>query len=74
MAKRKGEITKSPADPVDFIKSRSKDVLSRKPFNTDEINDLIAAATSPEWKAFIKMGFYTGLRMGDISSLKWSNI
>jgi len=74
MAKKKNEITKSPADPVDFIKVKRADVLSRTPFKTDEINDLIAAAPSPEWKAFIKVGFYTGLRMGDISALKWSNI
>ena len=73
-AQRNGLVATSPADPVDFITVKKKEVVSKAPFSTEEINALVLASASMEWKAFIKLGFYTGLRMGDIASLKWSNI
>lgn len=67
-------VTHSPADGVDLIKARKSEVANRKPFSTDEINSLIQAAPNGEWRTFIKMGFYTGLRLSDIAGLRWSNI
>lgn len=45
----------------------------RRPFTVEEIKKLLAVANE-EWRGIILFGLYTGLRLGDIVSLKWREI
>jgi len=76
-------LTENPLDNIDFIK-KFKQVI-KKPaktqvFNTDEVVDLFnyldAKYNETENSATIaiKLNFYLGLRVGELVSLKWSDI
>jgi integrase len=45
----------------------------RRPFTIQELKTLLAAA-DPEWQSMIKFGLYTGGRLGDIATLRWSSV
>ena len=73
-ARRLGRISE---DPAEFLKPiREFDDPSetkRRPFTIAELQALLAVADD-EWKSMIRIGLYTGARLGDIALLRWSNI
>lgn len=50
-----------------------EDKVTKRPFTLDEIKSLIENATE-EWRSMVYFGLYTGQRLGDIATLKWSNL
>ncbi len=46
---------------------------TKRPFTIDEIKLLIQNATE-EWRSMIYFGLYTGQRLGDLATLRWSNL
>lgn len=70
-AKRDSLIPENPAEFVDAVKSRRE--VARRPFTSSELQQLLAVADD-EWRSMILFGFYTGLRIGDIVNLDWTNI
>lgn len=48
--------------------------LARKPFTKEEVNRLILHAKNDEWRRFITLATFTGLRMGDCMDIVWQNI
>jgi len=50
-----------------------KPVQQRRPFTTEEMKRILNAA-NPEWKSMIHAGYGTGQRLGDIATMKWSDI
>lgn len=46
----------------------------REPFTMAEVERLIAAAPSPDWRGMIFLAVFTGLRLGDCRSLTWGNV
>ena len=70
-AKRQGLLVHSPADAVELLASADteKDV-----FSANQVKALIGAAEGDDWKGLILAGYYTGVRLGDLSNLQWSNI
>jgi integrase len=79
-AVRKGLLKSNPAAAVDLEKSASAE---RIPFTIEEFQQLILAcrdqklhiAGDPrEMEGMIWAGLYTALRLGDIASLRWSDI
>lgn len=69
-ARRLGLI---PMNPLVAVESLTEDPGERDIFTTDQIVSLLEVARD-DWRGAILAGFYTGLRLIDITNLKWSNI
>lgn len=62
-------------NPVTALEPRSGEPeVKRKPFTIEEVKSLVKAAPSKDWKGVIMMGAFTGLRLGDASSLQWESV
>jgi len=70
-ARRDGLVETNEASRITLIPNVKK--FERRPFTLAEIKKVLAAAED-EWKGMILTGLYTGLRLGDIAFLTWSNI
>lgn len=61
-------------DPTVFVQVvRNREASERRPFTLEELRSVLAAADD-EWKSLVKFGFYTGQRLGDLSTLTWGQI
>ena len=49
------------------------DRLRRRAFTLDELRKIIEVAND-DWRTMIYVGLYTGLRLGDIATLTWTNV
>lgn len=61
------------ADPfrgVRRLKARRPDI---QPFTLDEVNRIVAAAP-PDWRNYLVVRFFTGMRTGEVDGLRWSNV
>ena len=71
LAHLKGYIA---ADPCAGIGLLDDDADTEKDvFTPEQIGDLVAAAEG-DWKGVILCGFYTGLRLKDVTELRWESI
>ena len=63
-----------PKNPFSIVKS-PKNIVSRenKPFSKEEIFKILKASPS-KIRAFFAIGFFTGMRTGEITALKWSDV
>ena len=48
--------------------------ISRRPFTEDEIRSAYKAAPNDFWRFAIVFGLYTGLRLGNIATLRWRDV
>lgn len=69
-ARKDGLVLKNEAENVVLLK---REKFQRRPFTLDEIKKVLAVADQ-QWRGIILVGLYTGLRLGDAASLRWSNI
>lgn len=69
---REGLISFSPVGAV--APPSTDDSQERKPFSQEEVQKLIKAAPSEQWKGMILAAAYTGLRLGDVATLQWSSV
>lgn len=67
---KRGHVKVNVAGTVDTKPNNS---AIRNPFTRAQVDQLLTAADD-EWYGFIFIGYFTGLRLGDIASLKWENI
>lgn len=67
---RDGFILENPAAKVSLLKTEES---IRRPFTMAELKKLLAVATD-EWRGMILVGLYTGQRLKDVSTLRWSNV
>ena len=69
---------KTNANPWPIVRvARNRDQeASGRAFTQDEINRLMTAAgkVGRDWQTTIMIGLYTGLRLGDATSLKWADV
>lgn len=70
-ALREGVCTLNPVATVDIPLSQSE---TKRPFGIEEVESILRACPSDEWKALCLLGFYTGARMGDICDLTWGSL
>lgn len=62
------------ANPAKRVKSvRGSVTVSRRAFTIDELRAILSVADA-EWASMIRLGIYTGQRLGDISRLVWDNV
>jgi integrase len=61
-------------DPTEGVRSvKGEPSRARRPFTLKEIQSVVEIA-SPEWQSLIKLGLYTGQRLGDLAGLRWENV
>lgn len=61
------------SNPWDGIDKQELKTVSKKMLTTEQLESVCATATG-EIKTLILIGIYTGLRLGDVSTLKWSEV
>jgi integrase/recombinase XerC len=72
-ARRQGLITHNPAEAVEAFNAEKQE---RDCFTSAQVKKLIkvAKAEKPEWVTMILLGYYTGARLGDCATMRWSNV
>ena len=68
-----GHVTRNPVPKASRRRGAAIDEARKRPFTLQEIRDLTTRAT-PFWRFMIVAGFFTGQRMGDLVTLKRSNV
>lgn len=63
-----GWIAESPTDGLKPVREDRQEKSPKRPFTIEELAAVMAVA-SPEWKAMIIRGYYTGQRLKDIASM-----
>jgi integrase len=73
-ARRRGVIAENPAEDIKAVRHFIDPSASpRRPFTIPELQAVLAIA-DPEWRSLIRVGFYSGGRLGDLALLRWSNV
>jgi integrase len=70
-AVRRRHIIENPVSDVKAVRNNEPRV--RRPFTMEEIRKLLEKA-DPEWQTLIRLGLYTGQRLGDLVRLTWGDI
>ncbi|BBP44539.1 site-specific integrase [Thiosulfativibrio zosterae] len=55
------------------IKPLKEEKVHIEPFSINEVN-LILSSVRPDWRDYLLVRFFTGMRTGEIDGLKWENI
>jgi integrase len=67
-------IGANPFELVEIAKGDRIEKLEREALTAGEVDLLVAAAPSDEWKTTILLGFYCGMRLGDAVLLEWDAV
>ena len=72
-ARRQGLITHNPAEAIEAFNAEKQE---RDCFTSAQVKKLlkVAKAEKPEWVTMIYFGYYTGARLGDCATMRWSNV
>ena len=68
-----GLVSENVAKKVEAVKA-AQDAVKRRAFTVPELQRILEAAGSSEWRGLTLFGIYTGARLGDIALLTWQNI
>jgi integrase len=71
LAHRKGYITADPCVGVGLIDDEAD--IEKDVFTPEQIRSLVAEAQG-DWKGAILCGYYTGLRLKDVTQLRWESV
>jgi integrase len=72
-AKEIGYISRNPSYAVDLLPKHT-DTVERIPFAQEQVRALLATTIGTDWHGVILMGYYTALRLSDITNMQWSAI
>ena len=73
-AHKEGVCLEEPTASLQLSRKAKQSINNKKrAFTIDELR-LIKATASGEWISMIMFGLYTGQRLGDVATLRWSNI
>jgi integrase len=72
-AKQIGYINRNPSYAVDLL-AKHIDAVQRIPFTKEQVKSLLATTVGTDWHGVILMGYYTALRLTDITNMLWSSI
>jgi integrase len=72
---KEGVVLEDPTSGLNLGTKRvsNADKLEKRAFTLVELKAILKSA-SKEWQSMIKFGLYTGQRLGDIATLRWSQI
>jgi integrase len=71
-ARNDGFLLEDPSQGVKLFKGSGRARL-RRAFSLEELRKILALA-DPEWQSLIKLGIYTGQRLGDLGGLTWNDV
>ncbi|MEI7728161.1 MAG: tyrosine-type recombinase/integrase [Verrucomicrobiota bacterium] len=69
-----GRLDKNPVAAIKPLKIKAEAGSERRPFTLAEVGLMYAKAPDDFWRYAILAGFYTGLRLGDLISLRWGAV
>lgn len=61
-------------NPWDGYRYKTPDVSTKRALTAEEVKKLFDACRTPDERTLFSIGLYTGLRVGDCATLKWSEI
>jgi integrase len=70
-AKRDGLVSEDPAEFVEAV--RQTRMNDKRPFTVEQLRSILEVADD-EWRSLILFGLYTGQRLADLATLRWSNV
>ena len=70
-AKRDAFISEKPTEFVESVRDRRQ--KNKRAFTVEELRRVLASS-SGEWKSMVFFGLYTGQRLGDVATLRWTSI
>lgn len=76
-AKKRNQIKLNPMDDIDndiYLTTAVASDYEVKPFSLTEIQQILDNCKHASIRNFIKFGFWTGMRIGEIFALEWSDI
>ena len=71
---KNGIIKSNPALPIKPFKADRGEVVARRALTMEEVVLIYSKAPNDFWRYMILAGFYTGLRLGDLATMKWGSI
>lgn len=71
-ARRGGRIPINPCHELGALKDRSQG--KRDTFTMEQLQAILLAAEGSDWKGATLMGFFTGLRLQDVTNLLWESV
>jgi integrase len=71
-ARNEGFLLEDPSQGVKLLKGSGRARL-RRAFSLDELRKILAIADA-EWQSLIKLGIYSGQRLGDLAGLTWNDV
>jgi integrase len=70
-----GKINSNPMGSIEPFKRNMEEMESaRRPFEPSEVKAAYNAAPNDFWRFAIVFGLYTGLRLGNVVTLRWKNV
>jgi integrase len=73
VARRQGLIMHNPADAVEMI-DRKEEQANKGTFDIEQLQALLKAAPSTDWRGAILLAFYTGARLQDVANMRWKSV
>ena len=70
-AVRRGYLQHSPARDIKQVREQEK---AMRVLSTEEVEALLRACPSLRWKALVALGVSTGMRIGELLALEWSDL
>lgn len=69
------KITSNPVKDIGTFKASKEEMeIGRRPFELAEIRDAYNSAPNDFWRFAIVFGLYTGLRLGNVVTLRWREV
>jgi integrase len=73
VARRQGLILHNPADAVEMIDNKEEQA-SKGTFDIEQLQALLKAARTKDWRGAILLAFYTGARLQDVANMRWKSV
>lgn len=74
VARRQGLIPHNPAGAVEMIDTNRDEQTAKGTFTIKQLQALLKAAPSDDWRGVILMAFYTGARLQDVVNMRWMSV
>lgn len=73
VARRQGLIVHNPAEAVEMIDNKDEQA-SKGTFDIEQLEAILKAAPSKDWRGAILFAFYTGARLQDVANMRWKSV
>jgi integrase len=67
-------LKSNPVLPIKAFKAARGEVMERRALTISELQLIYSKAPNDFWRYMVLAGFYTGLRLGDLVTMKWGSV